>query len=100
MRMYKTKKKWKIKCFRCRIPLNTVETCYRDGSGIYCKFCGEEIIADEGFDEIQEFHERDVSRQYRDALERWKADGKTYPKPLSPEEKQLRDSLIRKYGEW
>ncbi|NHI92064.1 MAG: hypothetical protein EAX96_06135 [Candidatus Lokiarchaeota archaeon] len=100
MKIYDTNPNWKIKCFKCRAPLNTENKCYRNSSGIYCECCGTEIMADEAQAEHEAYFEDKIWNDYKTELESWERNGKKGFKPLNPDEKLLRDSLVRKYGEW
>lgn len=48
---FKTKPKWKIKCFECKTPLNKYPEYYKFYSGAFCLDCGGLIEAENAYEE-------------------------------------------------
>lgn len=101
MKKYNTKEKWRLKCFHCGIKVNSFPEFYRDWSGVYCFDCGQERMSDLSQTEYDAYEEDQIAREYKKELDSWKKHGSDpMTKPLDPEEKELKRSLIAKYGEW
>ncbi|NHI94943.1 MAG: hypothetical protein EAX96_20810 [Candidatus Lokiarchaeota archaeon] len=78
---YKTKKKWKLRCFACGQLVSKYPEYYKFWSGAYCLPCGEEIEVNAASFEYETYQEEQARKKG------WS------------EEKEYEDALLRKYGE-
>jgi len=100
-------KKYKLKCFYCGERFFDKTEVYRINGRPICGMCLGDIssVEQDAFEDARAAKKySEAMKSYEKAMEEWRKRGakiETMPsKPLTQEERELKNYLINRYGEW